>query len=134
MTNSDLKKKRPPIHLIDTESDTLADLAMSTAHRAPEVSAMLLEEIDRAKIHTAAKLPANVITMMSTVEFVDEGNNARHKVQLVYPADADIAAGKISILTPVGAGLIGLTEGQSILWPDRDGHQRRLRIEKVSQK
>jgi regulator of nucleoside diphosphate kinase len=47
---------------------------------------------------------------------------------LVYPAEADIEAGRISILTPVGAGLIGLAEGASILWPDRDGHERRLRI------
>jgi len=49
-------------------------------------------------------------------------------VQLVYPADADIDAGKVSILTPVGAGLIGLRAGQAIAWPDRDGRARTLRV------
>jgi regulator of nucleoside diphosphate kinase len=54
-------------------------------------------------------------------------------VQLVYPAEADIEAGRISILTPIGAGLIGLREGQSILWPDREGRERRLTVVRVTQ-
>ena len=49
----------------------------------------------------------------------------------VGPDEADIAAGRISIMTPVGAGLIGLREGQSILWPHRGGETRVLRILKV---
>src|SRR3546814_10983915 len=69
--------------------------------------------------------------MNSHVTFVDEGSGSRREVQLVYPENADIANGRISILTPVGAGLIGLSEGQTITWPDRDGHDRRLRIEQV---
>ena len=36
-------------------------------------------------------------------------------------------------MTPVGAGLIGLREGQSILWPDRDGRERELAIIRVRQ-
>src|SRR3546814_17088771 len=69
--------------------------------------------------------------MNSHVTFVDEGSGSRREVKLVYPENADIANGRISILTPVGAGLIGLSEGQTITWPDRDGHDRRLRIEPV---
>jgi regulator of nucleoside diphosphate kinase len=52
-------------------------------------------------------------------------------VKLVYPQDADIEAGRISILTPIGAGLIGLAQGDSIVWPDRDGQERILRIVRV---
>src|SRR3546814_3166469 len=92
---------------------------------------MLLAEIDRAEIHTAETLPANTAAMNSHVTFVDEGSGSRREVQLVYPENADIANGRISILTPVGAGLIGLSEGQTLTWPDRDGHDRRLRIEQV---
>ncbi len=40
---------------------------------------------------------------------------------LVFPAEADIAAGKVSVLTPVGAALIGLSKGESIAWTARDG-------------
>src|SRR3546814_12514055 len=74
----------------------------------------------------------NVITMNAEVEFVDEASEATRIVQLVYPRQADNAANRISILTPVGAGLIGLREGQSILWQDREGNERRLTNGKAS--
>jgi regulator of nucleoside diphosphate kinase len=123
---------RPAIHMIDSEADALADLAIQVEERLPQVSRLLLDEIARATMHRADRIPADVVTMMSTVVFTDEASGAERTVQLVYPRDADISAGRISILTPIGAGLIGLREGQSILWPDRDGHERRLGIVKVA--
>ena len=119
---------RPPIHMIDAEADALTDLAIGAEERAPQVSELLLREIARATIHSADRLPPNIVTMHSQVRFVDEASGKEHSYQLTYPGEADISAGRISILTPVGAGLIGLREGQSILWPDREGHQRELRI------
>lgn len=119
--------------MIDSEADTLTDLAIARQERTPQVSDLLLEEIGRAKIYVAAKIPADVVTMGSTVAFVDDANGASRTVQLVYPGDADISAGRISILTPIGAGLIGMREGQDIQWPDRDGHERKLSIVTVTQ-
>ena len=69
--------------------------------------------------------------MGSRVEFIDEGNGIRRTVTLVFPAEANIEAGRVSILTPIGAGLIGLAAGDAIVWPDREGHERRLRIVSV---
>src|SRR3546814_3263969 len=66
--------------------------------------------------------------MGSGVTFIDEKSRAERTVRLVYPAEADIAEGRMSILTPVGAGLIGLSVGQSINWPDRGGIEHRLTI------
>ena len=126
--------KRPPIHMIDSQADMIADLAYNAEARLPQVSALLIEEIDRAKIYAADKIPADVVTMGATVEFVDEHSGADRTVQLVLPGEADIAAGRVSILTPVGAGLIGMREGQTITWPDRDGQERQLRIVKVAQR
>nr|WP_319025629.1 nucleoside diphosphate kinase regulator [Rhizorhabdus wittichii] len=130
-----MKKKagrRPAIHMIDSEAETLANMAVAAEERIPQVSELLLEEIDRATLYKAARIPADVVTMHSHVEFVDEANGTSRTVQLVYPKDADIDAGRVSILTLVGAGLIGLREGQSILWPGRDGHRRLLTITRVS--
>ncbi|MDF0543773.1 nucleoside diphosphate kinase regulator [Sphingobium sp. H39-3-25] len=124
---------RPPVHMIDTQADALSDLALRTEDRNPEVSALLLEEITRAKIHVAAKIPDDVVTMHARVEFVDESRGLPHIVELVWPGEADFAAGRLSVLTPTGAGLIGLREGGSILWPDREGRERRLTIVKVTQ-
>lgn len=124
--------RRPPIHMIDTEADALSDLAMAAEERLPQVSELLLNEIARATTHPAGHIPDNVVTMRATVRFIDEASGKEYSCQLVYPGEADISAGRISVLTPVGAGLIGLREGQSILWPDREGHERELKIIEVS--
>lgn len=133
MSTSRSAASRPQIHMIEQEADKLSDLALGIEQRFPQVSELLIRETSRAKLHSAGKIPADVVTMGSSVEFLDEGTGASRTVQLVYPPEADISAGRISILTPVGAGLIGLREGQSILWPDREGQERRLTIIKVSQ-
>src|SRR3546814_13725333 len=98
---------RPPVHMIDSEADALSDLALRTEGRNPEVSALLIEEITRAKIHSGATIPADVVTMHARVEFVDESRGTPHTVELVWPGEADFAAGRLTILTPTGRGLPG---------------------------
>lgn len=123
---------RPIIHLTAVECDALSGLALSAEHSHPHTAAMLLAELDRAELCNVGDLPPQTVSMNSSIEFVDEGSGVRRVVQLVYPKDADIGAGRISILTPIGAGLIGMSAGQSILWPDREGHVRSLRIVSVA--
>ena len=124
---------RPPIHLLAAESDMVASLALQAEHRFPVVAAMLLEEIERAELHERHTLPETAITIGSQVDFVDERSSQLRSVELVMPASANIAEGRISILTPMGAALYGLMAGQSIDWPDLDGHERRIRIVRVRQ-
>ena len=133
MATTQVSGLRPPIHLLDSESDLLAGLALQTEQRMPVVSAMLLAEIDRAEIDSPATLPDDVVTLGSTVSYWDEARNIRRSVQIVLPARADIEAGRISVMTPLGAGLIGLSAGQTIEWPDIEGRERRITIVAVSQ-
>jgi len=123
----------PPIFLADAEADILADLAVAARERSPEVADMLLREIGRAATGGFADVPKDVVTMMSRVEFVDESSGERHSVQLVYPRDADTDRQRISVLTPIGAALIGMRRGEAIDWADLRGIRRRLRIVEVSQ-
>lgn len=133
MTTMKAAAVRPQIHMIEEEADKLSDLALGVRDRLPQVSDLLIRETSRAVVHSAAGIPPDVVTMGSSVDFLDENTGTRRTVELVYPPEADISAGRISILTPVGAGLIGLGEGQAILWPDREGRERRLVIMKVRQ-
>lgn len=119
---------RPPIHLIDVESDLVGDLALRVEHEHPVVAAMLLAEIDRAELHKKSTLPEGVVTLGAEIDFVDEKSMQKRTVRLVLPGEANIALGRISILTPVGAALYGLSAGQSIDWPDLGGQERRIRI------
>ena len=123
----------PLIRMIDSEADVLTELTLQNQSDSISFYELLLDEIDRAAICDRADIPPDVVTMGSSVTFLDEKSGAERTVRLVYPADADIAAGRMSILTPVGAGLIGLSVGQSINWPDRGGIEHRLTIVAVEQ-
>jgi regulator of nucleoside diphosphate kinase len=124
---------RPRIRLIDTEADIIAQLAIQAEARAPAVAALLLEEVDRADLYGADDIPADVATLGAEIAYRDEASGLTREIRIVLPAHADIAEGKVSILTPVGAGLIGLSAGQTIDWPDAEGRPHRLTILSVRQ-
>lgn len=123
---------RPPLVISSADYDLIANLALSIEGRLPTLARQLLEEIDRAEIVPALDLPPNVVALGSEVEFEDESSGARRTVRLVTPGEADIEQGRISILTSVGAGLIGMAAGAQISWPRPDGTERRLRIVHVN--
>ena len=125
------EQSRPPIHLLAAESDLVAGLALSAERRLPLVAAMLLEEIERAQLHTPCDMPRGHVRLNSRVTFYDEKSRRIRQVQLVLPAGANIAEGRISVLTPVGAALYGLADGACITWPDLDGKERPIRIMRV---
>jgi regulator of nucleoside diphosphate kinase len=64
------------------------------------------------------------------VTFAYDGSPYR-AFKLVFPYEADIARGRISVLTLVGAMLLGLSEGQTMDWVGADGRTHRLLVEKV---
>jgi regulator of nucleoside diphosphate kinase len=70
--------------------------------------------------------------MNSRVVFEDLDSGQRREIVLVYPREADIAAGRVSVLTSLGSALLGLSVGQDITWPMPRGRQRRVRVLSVS--
>jgi regulator of nucleoside diphosphate kinase len=125
--------KRPPLVMIDSEADALFDLAIRWQRLHPLSAGLLLDELDRARTVAAGELPGDVVTMRSRVVFLVDATGERHSVQLVYPSEADMAQQRVSILTPIGAGLIGMRVGSAIDWPNRQGERRRLKIVEVRQ-
>lgn len=124
--------RKPTISIAKSEYERLTKLAESQAAKVPDVSEELLGELERARIVNDAKLPEGVIRMGSSLRYTSDLGEDR-LVTLVYPGEADIAAGKVSIMTPIGAALIGLSCGQSISWTARDGRVHRLTVEYVAQ-
>lgn len=121
-----------PIYLTQTDLDRLWDLleAYATGSGGRRFD-KLEDELVRAVIMPRDQIPKDVVTMNSRVVFEDETTAQRREVTLVYPGKADINAGKISILVPVGTALLGLRAGQSIDWELPGGQKRRYRIIEV---
>ncbi len=114
----------------DADYERLTDLANASLHRLPEVAQELLAEMDRAKVVDAASVPDDVVRMGSTVTFKSDDGHTR-TLKLVWPADESLDQHRISVMTPVGAALIGLGIGQSISWTARDGKHHRLTVTAV---
>jgi regulator of nucleoside diphosphate kinase len=118
----------PPIVLLAHDIERLRRLADAAANTFPRTADFLAREVERASILDSDGGPANLVTMGSTVEFRDDSTGRTRWVTLVYPPDADVSAGKISVLTPVGAALIGLSAGQSIEYQAPSGEWRSLTV------
>lgn len=93
-----------------------------------DIAALLEEELERANIVSDEELPTDVVSMNSTVKFLDLETEKESIVQLVFPQDANMVENKISILTPVGSALIGLRAGQTINWPFPNGKVKQLKV------
>ncbi|CAH2603856.1 Regulator of nucleoside diphosphate kinase [Rhodovastum atsumiense] len=119
---------RPPLLMSVEDHTRLVALAEAAVRRSPLVARLLMEEVDRADVVPAGQMPAGIVTVGSVVEFGEASTGETRRVRVVLPGEADIAAGRISVLSLVGAGLIGLAEGQSIDWPTQDGRIRRLTV------
>jgi regulator of nucleoside diphosphate kinase len=118
---------KPPITLSAGDYERLSLLARAAAARMPDVASVLAEELERAQV-VADGRPDETVCMGSEVEFRDDSTGKVQTVTLVYPGEADIAQRRISVLTPIGAALIGLSAGDSITWETRTGEPRRLTV------
>ncbi|MBS7697406.1 MULTISPECIES: nucleoside diphosphate kinase regulator [unclassified Chelatococcus] len=133
MSSTQAKKRRKPkIVVSEAEYERLVGLATAALDRIPEVAEELLAEMDRASVVADKSVPRNAVRMGSTLEY-QTAEGEKRRVTLVYPGDANIADGKISIMTPIGTALIGLSPGQSITWIARDGRQHELTVVTVEQ-
>lgn len=113
-----------PDYLILTDNNFVRLMALQPG---PHLRA----ELERAIVVPPSTVPANVVTMHSRVRYLDEASGERREIQVVYPGEADLAQGKVSVFAPVGAALLGLAVGQAIEWDFPGGARRRLRVEEI---
>jgi regulator of nucleoside diphosphate kinase len=127
MTTRAKAGRLPAITIARSEYERLSNLADMLAERDPHAAGQLAAELDRAKVVDDARMAPGVMRIGSIAEFrIDD--EAPQTAELVFPGDADISRQRISVLTPVGAALLGLSAGQSIEWSARDGRARRLSV------
>jgi len=119
---------RPQVIIARETLDRLERMAEGMMARQPDLGDRLLDELARAKVVPAAKLPGDVAALGSAVTYRDESTGREQKVVLVWPEQADIAAGRASVLTPIGVALLGLRAGARFTWETRTGETRELTV------
>ena len=127
MPNENTARRKPAITITRGDHARLSRLVDSLPESA--VAEELALELDRARL-VSDENPNAMVRIGSTLRYSTDTGEDR-TVTLVYPGEADIAEGRISILTPIGVALLGLSAGQSIDWKSRDGRRHRLTVDHV---
>jgi regulator of nucleoside diphosphate kinase len=133
LAGSPADRKQPRITLTAEDHDRLSALVRAAMGTMPEIASCLAEELDRASILPKGWAAEDIVRMGSHLEYRDETAGTARTVTLVYPGEADISQGKVSVLTPIGIALIGLKVGQAITWEARNGVVRELTLLGVRQ-
>ncbi|MGV3753901.1 MAG: GreA/GreB family elongation factor [Verrucomicrobiota bacterium] len=96
--------------LIQARKSVRSDMSVENLHR-------LERELARARIVPDAEFPEEVIAMDSIVELEDMDNGELMTYTLVFPENADITRGYVSILAPLGTAMLGYRVGDEFEWP-----------------
>jgi regulator of nucleoside diphosphate kinase len=123
---------KPKIIMSSLDVERLENLLDSLPVDAFPGKEDLEDELARAEVVDPKSIPATVVTMNSTVRFKVVSTNHEYVLTLVYPRDIKPDGSTISILAPVGAALLGLSQGDEIEWPRPGGGVLRVRIEEVT--
>lgn len=90
----------------------------------------LEHELERAIIVKSGQIPDNVVTMNSRVRVRDMNSGREVTYEIVFPRHADVSKNRISVLAPIGTGLLGYSSGTTLEWQVPSG-TRRFRILEV---
>lgn len=121
------------IYITQHDLDRLEEL-ITVARKADTLDMDYLDQLDEALLAKTSigsrAVPPDVITMNSRVRLGDPLTGQSQVYTLVFPADADAAAGRVSVLAPLGTAMLGAARGQTIEWI-AGGSTRRLRVEEI---
>lgn len=124
---------RNSIHITSRDKERLEDLLAQAAAMPAQPPAnlqALAEELKRAVVVDPGEIPSDVITMNSRAEMKDLKTGERLTFTLVFPSQANIEEEKISVLAPIGAGMLGYRAGDEFEWQVPDG-VRQMRVTKI---
>lgn len=107
----------------------LLDALDRTAEEREELED-LEREIERGAVVRPEEIPADVVTMNSTVRVSDCEDGTASVYTIVFPGNADYERGRISILAPLGIALLGYRVGDTVDW-NMPGRTRKLRIDEI---
>ena len=123
--------RKPQIILSSRDVDRIEALLAAIPSSVFPGKVDLQAELDRADVVPPEEMPADVVTMNSTVRFSIEETHQEFCLTLVYPRDMDGSADRLSIFAPVGSALLGLSIGDELAWPGPGGKAMTVRVKEI---
>ena len=119
---------KPSLIISSLDADRLDTLLAAPLPGGTAAYQPLLDELARAEIVEPQDMPPGVVTMNSTVRFDIGAPDGQFCLTLAYPKDMNTMQNGISVLTPIGTALLGLSVGDQIDWPRPDGQLMKVAI------
>ena len=123
---------KPEIVISSQDLDHLEGLLAAASFRNRSDLNGLRQELERADVREPQDMPPDVVTMNSRARFRELPDGREYELTLVYPGDVAPDAGKVSIFTPAGSALLGLSAGQTIDWETPGKSPVKLEVLKVT--
>ena len=117
-----------PITVSTLDADRIETLLDTLPSSSDHIKEALRQELARAELVEPEAMPPDIVTMHSRVRFEIEETRETFCLTLAYPRDMGTLTDGLSILTPIGTALLGLSKGAMINWPRLDGQLQTLRI------
>jgi regulator of nucleoside diphosphate kinase len=120
----------PPVLISEADREKLYAIATSalTNDRLAPAASNVLREIHRATVVPNDQLPTNVVAVNSCVDVRDNVAGASSRIVLSLPDETSCKPNAVSVLSPLGAALIGLSEGASIEWCTASGDRKNIAV------
>jgi regulator of nucleoside diphosphate kinase len=120
----------PPVIISETDRENLYAIATSalTNSRMAPAASNVLREIYRATIVPNDQLPTNVVAVNSCVDVRDNVAGTNRRIVLALPDETSCEPNAVSVLSPLGAALIGLSEGASVEWCTASGDRKSITV------
>lgn len=126
-----MEPNKTSITLSSLDMDRIEALIDKLPGNFPGRSA-LEAELDRADVLDPVDMPADVVTMNSTVRFTLQETGITQTLTLVYPKEADGSPDKVSVFAPVGTALLGLRIGDTLGLPNPTGQTVTVRVDAIT--
>ena len=106
---------------------TMLDEALAAKHRDAASLKELAHELAIAQIVDPQDVPADIVTMNSRVVVQDVETGESSEYVLVFPEQADVAEGRLSVVSPIGTAILGYAKGDVLTW-QTPGGPRKIKI------
>lgn len=107
---------RSPVLIPEDDFKLLKQFAEQVTTYTDDKTMSLSYELNRAIVVGENEFPADCVRLNSFVKVKELSSNRIMEFRIVMPVNADINEKRISVVTPMGAALIGLCKGEKVSW------------------